>query len=270
MKVDQAQQAHPFAQIFPMLGDSELGSLADDIKVNGLRSPIVMHGGLILDGRNRNRACEIASVEKRFETYEGNNPLAYVISLNLHRRHLNESQRAMAAAKLANMKSGHAASQRQPHEMIDENDGAGIQAPCISQREAADLLNVSRATVTEAKKVLDAGTAEEIHAVEAGVTAASTVAAGIRAKTPAPERKQQREAPLKSKGNNPSRVDKMRANGEIWGNLRVALANITGLPLPADVVRIAKASDRAGFVDKKLALAISWLKDFADARAQEN
>lgn len=270
MKVDQAQEAHPFAQIFPMLGDSELGSLADDIKVNGLRSPIVMHGGLILDGRNRNRACEIASVEKRFETYEGNNPLAYVISLNLHRRHLNESQRAMAAAKLANMKSGDSASQRQVSDTSIGNNDVEISTSCISQGEAANLLNVSRATVSNARRVLNEGTVEEIHAVEAGVTAASTVAAGIRAKAPAPERKQQREAPIVSKGKNPSRVDKMRANGEIWGNLRVALANITGLPLPADVVRIAKASDRAGFVDKKLALAISWLEDFANARAQEN
>ena len=95
-------------------------------------------------------------------------PLPSLVAPSLHRRHLNESQRAMAAAKLANMKSGHAASQRQPHEMIDENDGAGIQAPCISQREAADLLNVSRATVTEAKKVLDAGTAGDVRHGGAG------------------------------------------------------------------------------------------------------
>ena len=95
-------------------------------------------------------------------------PLPSLVAPSLHRRHLNESQRAMAAAKLANMKSGHAASQRQPHGMIDENDGAGIQAPCISQREAADLLNVSRATVTEAKKVLNEGAAGDVRHGGAG------------------------------------------------------------------------------------------------------
>ncbi len=94
-------------------------------------------------------------------------PIPSLVSLNLRRRHLNESQRAMAAAKLANMKSGHAASQRQPHEMVAENDGVGIPTPCISQREAADLLNVSRSTVIEAKKVLNEGTAETVAMLDA-------------------------------------------------------------------------------------------------------
>jgi len=115
-------------------------------------------------------------------------PLAQLSSLvapGLRRRHLNESQRAMAAAKLANMKEGYAASQRQPHEMIAENDGVEISTPCISQGEAANLLNVSRSTVTEAKKVLNEGTAGDVrHGGAGGVCATLAEIGGTRSEPP--------------------------------------------------------------------------------------
>ncbi len=104
-------------------------------------------------------------------------PLPSLVAPSLHRRHLNESQRAMAAAKLANMKSGHAASQRQPHEMIAENDGVEISTPCISQGEAAKLLNISRSTVIEAKKVLNESTAGEVCATVAQTAVADLASA---------------------------------------------------------------------------------------------
>ena len=65
--------------------------------------PIVLHG-MILEGRNRFRACEVAGVACRFEQYTGDDPIGYVVSMNLRRRHLSESQRALVAAKLEPMK----------------------------------------------------------------------------------------------------------------------------------------------------------------------
>jgi hypothetical protein len=89
---------HPAANVFRMMTDDELQELADDIKENGLRNSIVLDSeGRLLDGRNRLKACEIAGVEPRFETYEGD-PDAYVVSLNVTRRHLNAGQRAMGVA----------------------------------------------------------------------------------------------------------------------------------------------------------------------------
>jgi hypothetical protein len=89
-----------------MLDEKAAKELAADIRSNGLRHAIVTYNGAILDGRNRYLACLAAGVEPRFKEYEGDNPLGYVTSLNLLRRHLNESQRALVAAKIADMGQG--------------------------------------------------------------------------------------------------------------------------------------------------------------------
>jgi hypothetical protein len=91
-------QVHPAADIFPMLDDEALAELAEDIKENGLRVPIVVDSnGIVIDGRNRLAACKMAEVEPSFQTYDGD-PLSFIISANIQRRHLNAGQRAMATA----------------------------------------------------------------------------------------------------------------------------------------------------------------------------
>ena len=49
---------HPIANILPMMSDEELSELSKDITSNGLRVPILLHEGKILDGRSRYQACE--------------------------------------------------------------------------------------------------------------------------------------------------------------------------------------------------------------------
>lgn len=93
-------KVHPAAEAFPLLGEVELAELADDIRENGLRFPIIVDAdGQLLDGRNRMRACEIAGVEPTFETYVGD-PLAYIVSANVARRHLTAGQRAIGVAMI--------------------------------------------------------------------------------------------------------------------------------------------------------------------------
>jgi ParB-like nuclease domain len=89
---------HPAADIFPMMSDEELQSLAADIEANGLTYPIVTdaEGETIIDGRNRFAACKLAKIKPTFVKLNGQDPLAYIVSANLQRRNLTKSQQAMA------------------------------------------------------------------------------------------------------------------------------------------------------------------------------
>jgi N6-adenosine-specific RNA methylase IME4 len=159
-------QFHPLSELFPLMQGREFDELVADMKANGLREPIWTYEGQILDGRNRWRACEAAQLAHRpMRTYTSGDPLSFVVSLNLHRRHLDESQRALVAARIATLPLGanqHTASANLP-----------------TQAEAADMLKVSERTVRTARRVVDEGAPELVSAVEGGrvsVSAAADVA----------------------------------------------------------------------------------------------
>lgn len=91
---------HPVADLFPMLADDELADLAEDIKQRGLLHPVVLDAeGRVLDGRNRMAACRLLGIEPSTETYDGDDPDGYALSVNIARRHLTRGQQAMIAAK---------------------------------------------------------------------------------------------------------------------------------------------------------------------------
>lgn len=149
---------HPVADIFPMMSAAEFNGLKADIAEHGQREPIVIHDNMILDGRNRYMACAELGLKPITREWDGDgSPVAYVISLNLHRRHLNESQRAMVAAKVANMP---------PHRPSDKS--AILQTSLVSQAEAAQMLSVSTRSVATAVKVQREATPETVAEVERG------------------------------------------------------------------------------------------------------
>ena len=89
--------AHRLAALVPEMAPDEYDALRADIAAHGLIEPIVTYEGQILDGRNRHRGCLDTGTEPRFRPYEGDDPLGYVVSANLQRRHLSASQRAVLA-----------------------------------------------------------------------------------------------------------------------------------------------------------------------------
>ena len=171
---------HPLADIFPMMEESDLQALAADIKINGQHESGLLYEGKILDGRNRYAACIRAGVDMEFTEHVPPDesiigcgffdPLAYVISHNLHRRHLTTSQRASVAANIANLKHG--------------GDRKNDQESNCTLEESAKLLNVSVDSVKRAKTVRDKGTPELGDMVRDGkvsVDAAAKVASKPKA-----------------------------------------------------------------------------------------
>ena len=148
---------HPLCSIFPEMPDAEFDALRDDIEQHGQRDAIVLWDGQILDGRHRMQACLALGIEPKFRTVEmtWEEAKAYVLSVNLTRRHLDASQRAIIASRLATLQKG-VRSDRQ------------ICPSSVTQQEAADSLNVGVTQVKKARKVEDAAAAEVVSEVERG------------------------------------------------------------------------------------------------------
>ena len=172
-------QIHPAAEVFPLLEGAEFEALVEDIRTNGLRMPILLdHQDRLLDGRNRLRACRAAGIEPRFEYWDdGADPLDVVISQNVRRRHLNESQRAMVAARLL------------PQIKVVQKDATSSLNVGRHGRAGivAGMLGVSHALVERARKVLGSGNADLIHAVDSGQLRVSAAARRLQPPRPEPQ-----------------------------------------------------------------------------------
>lgn len=140
---------HPYSQIFPLISGEEFASLQADIKAKGLREPILIHEGKILDGRNRYRCCVALDREPAIEHYDGDDPLGHVMSLNLYRRQLNVAQRALIAAEFSALKDPEAGS-------------------TLNLDEAAKIMAVSPRSISSACKVVREAAPELLRAVKDG------------------------------------------------------------------------------------------------------
>jgi ParB-like chromosome segregation protein Spo0J len=172
---------HPLSNMFPRMSDEEFKALIEDIRTNGLRQPIVLYQGQILDGRHRYDAANAANREltdKDFTEFKGmgsNAALKFVISQNVNRRHLNESQRAIIAADIANLEKG-----ANQHTI----EGGSIDLP-----SAAKMLNVGEASVKRAKKVLTKAAPEIVEQVRQGKRRVSAISSKVLKKPHAEQAK---------------------------------------------------------------------------------
>lgn len=93
---------HPSADLFPLITGTEFQELCESIGRDGLERPVVLsHDGLLIDGRNRLRALLVTGATERFETldevYANDDYIGYVLRVNLHRRHMTPSMKAVLA-----------------------------------------------------------------------------------------------------------------------------------------------------------------------------
>jgi len=134
---------HPAADLFPMLDDKSFTTLENDIRVNGQLLPVIMCDGKLIDGRNRYAACMRSRIKpkiKQVEFADDAECVRYIISTNIHRRHLTVNQRADIADELAKLRPGD-------NQHTSEVASFGATSPVMTQTEAADSMGVSRRTV---------------------------------------------------------------------------------------------------------------------------
>jgi N6-adenosine-specific RNA methylase IME4 len=153
---------HEIADLFPLIEGDEFKLLCGDVKKEGLNHPVILLDDKILDGRNRYRACIEVGIEPRYEKFEGEDPLAFVLSENLHRRHLTASQRAALAAEVANMTQSDAGQQYGRGQDSSTNFGQAMSESWDrhwkkqykkSNAEASDLFQVAKGYVIDAKAI---------------------------------------------------------------------------------------------------------------------
>lgn len=172
---------HPAANIFP-LDDESIGSLADDIRKHGQQVPIELFAGQVLDGRRRWLACSIAQIKPATREVKPSDPVAYVLSLNLHRRHLTPSQLSMVAARARELYDQQAkerqreAGKTHGRGKVVENLPQAIPAGDNARDAAGKAVGVSGRSVDFATKVIQQGTPELIKSVDEGRMAVSTAA----------------------------------------------------------------------------------------------
>lgn len=142
-------ELHPLCTLFPRVTGAEFDALVADIKAHGLRQPIVLHGGMILDGGNRYRACVEAGVTPVFTEFDGGNIVSFVLSANLHRRHLSPGQQA---AIVASAQDWAKAQGRGGDRKSDQSQAVDFDS--VEKRAAAS--GASRVTQMKADKVAKA------------------------------------------------------------------------------------------------------------------
>lgn len=181
---------HRFANLFPMLDISSVGNkaLVADIEARGQQEPVWLFEGQILEGKHRVRACSLIGREVMVREYTGDDPIGFVLSANLHRRHLDASQRAMIGGHLTELEVG---------DNQHTKEGTSIEV-------AAKLLNVGRASIERARMVLKHGDPNLIAQVEQGEVTVGAAAEEVK-------KKKTRKKKVATGGNNEGETAKEKA-----------------------------------------------------------
>lgn len=235
-KPGQELDDHEIAQIFPMMDKDDRKALDASIKSHGLREPIILLDGKILDGRNRWEACRAVGAEPRFEFYNykthGQSPTAYVMDRNFTRRHLTVGQKAAIAVEaLPFFKAEAAARQKKSGQDHQSNIHPNLQRDELDQRPEVAAEDIPQAKPAPKKS-------------------APTPPAGRAANTPAPSKATAPKAAPTKAASTPSK------SAGTGGAKPKAKATPSAPPVPAPIgTATAAAAQMAGVSESAVKMA---------------
>lgn len=242
-------ELHPLCTYFPRMAGAEFDALREDIRANGQREPIVLHDGMILDGGNRYQACLDADIEPIFKAFDGDNIVSYVLSVNLHRRHLSAGQHAAIVASVTNWATAHKRG----------GDRKSDQSAMLHFDSVADRAAASGASIRTQKDADKVAKADPALAVEVGQ--GKTTLAEAKAKIDGKARKAKKSPEPKIKAPEPDDD----ALSEAFGNADSVLDD-----LQRDL-ESARADLAAALADDQKAETVKWrrMAELAQRRQSE-
>ena len=142
---------HPLASLLPSMAGDALDALTADVKANGLQSEIVVYDGLVLDGRHRLRVCDLLGIEPKIRIFEGteDQARALVLSLNLHRRHLNSEQRRELVERLLQAKPEKSNNAIAKTASVDDKTVAKVR---VALEARSEIPNVAKRTDSKGRE----------------------------------------------------------------------------------------------------------------------
>lgn len=238
---------HPLSAAFPAMSAEDFQALKDDIENNGQREPVMVFEGMVLDGWHRYTACEQLGLPvEKFTFPEGGDPVAFVLSHNLHRRHLSASQRAAAVvACTAWTPAGRPKNNIEPSSTFSKNQDLAKQAGTTVR------------TISDAKTAHKAGLTDAVKSGALTVKEAAQVARGNEPKkTVAPPA----AAPERGQTLPPSEDSANSGDFDVVAELERAHADIQRL---TEEVQAAEADDQK-------AETLKWRRSYDHAQRQQS
>ncbi len=157
-------ERHHLSAIFGDIPTEEFNALQADIDKNGFTDHVIItYEGKILDGWHRYKiAKKVDRLEELvFKPLTVFDPSEYVMSKNLHRRHLAESQRGQLVVEAHEWETGGGDRMSDKHKTTSPN-GEVVK----TRKEMAEEASVGTRSIDRAKKVSRAGRADEVIAKE--------------------------------------------------------------------------------------------------------
>ena len=243
---------HPFANAFPYMSGDEFKAFVADVETHGLREPITLYQDAILEGRHRYRACLQLKIEPRFEQFEGDDAAAYafVVSRNLHRRHLKPADKKKVIADLIKLKP-------------ERSDRSIAKAAGVSPTTVGMVREEVEATV-QCGQLSESGAENPAPSAENPAPSAANPAPeqkrigadGKARRQPAKKKTSKSKAERRNERARPRRIEKRRQEAEE----RAKVAELEEVQAKAKADQLAADLSKAG-LDQRVLAYVTWKDD---------
>jgi ParB-like chromosome segregation protein Spo0J len=191
-------KSHPYLSMVPEIAKKEFDDLRADINQFGQMFPVITCNGVIIDGRARWRACTMLDRKPKIEERDLSEMqiLDFVISANVHRRHLTKSQIAVIVGlPYMREKAKLVAAEKAEKNRIEKLNRGKVSSPrpltyrgsheSKTAKQTADVLGVN-ASILERAKTVEKKAPELIPPIARGETSVKAAYETLRQPKPEP------------------------------------------------------------------------------------